>query len=163
MSAWGHVLIFPRSRFTSFDWKWLGLWEHKFNASWSLRNILRPAPKAVVELTNCGCKGDCKRNCSCHRHSLPCTPLCKCGVVECSNAIRDEPFRVPDEDCAEWLDSKGQAVCSCPKYLLHPTRILYILYNASQIGVLILNSTLITFLNLNMAIMHLLFCYQFLG
>ena len=45
-----------------------------------------PAPKAVIELTKCSCKLACTQNCGCHRHNLPCTPLCKCFTTGCANA-----------------------------------------------------------------------------
>ena len=37
-----------------------------------------PAPQAVIELTKCGYKSNCKGQCSCFKNGLPCTPLCKC-------------------------------------------------------------------------------------
>ena len=43
-----------------------------------------PAPKALLELIKCGCKGKCeKRQCSCVRSNLTCTPACLCG--DCHN------------------------------------------------------------------------------
>lgn len=44
-----------------------------------------PAPKAVIELTKCSCKLACTGNCGCYKSHLPCTPLCKCCTVGCSN------------------------------------------------------------------------------
>lgn len=39
------------------------------------------APKAVLELAKCECRGQCSPggNCSCYRNNLPCTALCKCN------------------------------------------------------------------------------------
>ena len=37
-----------------------------------------PPSQAVIELTKCGCKSDCKGRCSCFKNGPPCTPLCKC-------------------------------------------------------------------------------------
>ena len=48
-----------------------------------------PAPKAVLELTKCGCKTGCKRrNCNCFKNGLPCTPLCKCYHDNCENPMQ---------------------------------------------------------------------------
>ena len=44
-----------------------------------------PAPKAVMELTKCGCAKGCSSRCSCVRNSLPCIPLCKCFYINCDN------------------------------------------------------------------------------
>ncbi|KAG1656751.1 hypothetical protein GQR58_023744 [Nymphon striatum] len=42
------------------------------------------APQALLELVKCGCKGKCdKRQCSCVRNNLHCTPACLCG--DCHN------------------------------------------------------------------------------
>ena len=50
-----------------------------------------PAPKAVIELTKCGCKSGCVGSrCKCYSNKLPCTPLCKCYATECANMIREE-------------------------------------------------------------------------
>ena len=55
----------------------------------------KPAPRAVLELVRCGCKGACKEkvNCSCHKNRLPCTALCKC--TDCGN-VND--YSICDED-----------------------------------------------------------------
>ena len=48
---------------------------------------LLPAPKAVIELTKCGCKKTaCIGNCNCFKNTLPCTPMCKCNVEMCQNS-----------------------------------------------------------------------------
>jgi len=49
-----------------------------------VRCLVLPAPRAVIEMVKCGCKGDCKGNCSCAKNELDCTPLCKCYAVGCS-------------------------------------------------------------------------------
>ena len=63
--------------------------------AWTIQNdvcipikcLLPPAPKAVIELTKCSCKLACTGNCGCYRNNLPCTPLCKCCTVGCTNAF----------------------------------------------------------------------------
>jgi len=51
-----------------------------------VRCLALPAPRAVIELTKCGCKAGCKgARCSCFKNKLPCTPLCKCYVSDCAN------------------------------------------------------------------------------
>lgn len=52
-----------------------------------IRCIILPAPRAVIELTKCGCKAGCKGRCSCCKNGLPCTPLCKCYGADCGNLI----------------------------------------------------------------------------
>ena len=62
-----------------------------------------PAPEAIVELVQCGCEvSKCSTfTCSCKRHGLPCTRMCKCdGAVEtCINRIN--PLHVADLDSFE--------------------------------------------------------------
>ncbi len=41
-----------------------------------IKCLVPSAPRAVVELIKCGCKGECKGNCSCANNGLACTPLC---------------------------------------------------------------------------------------
>ena len=44
-----------------------------------------PAPKAIVEMGRCQCKGNCSSNrCSCKSGNLPCTDLCFCST-QCEN------------------------------------------------------------------------------
>ena len=69
-------------------------------SGWNLENgvyvpvrcLVPPAPRAVLELTKCGCKAGCrptgKR--SCCSNGLPCTPLCKCYGGDCSNSVKDD-------------------------------------------------------------------------
>ena len=56
-----------------------------------------PAPQAVIELTKCGCKSDCKGRCGCFKNVIPCTPLCKCFGKYCTNPFTDDT-RVDDEE-----------------------------------------------------------------
>ena len=56
----------------------------------------KPAPIAVLDLIKCGCQTKCKGRCSCHKNSLPCTPLCKCyGLRFC---IHTPDYRQVDDD-----------------------------------------------------------------
>ena len=44
-----------------------------------------PAPKAIIEMVNCHCKGNCSsQRCGCRSHNLACTDLCLCST-ECQN------------------------------------------------------------------------------
>ena len=44
-----------------------------------------PAPKAIIEMVNCHCKGNCSsQRYGCRSHNLPCTELCLCSTV-CQN------------------------------------------------------------------------------
>ncbi|CAB3980183.1 Hypothetical predicted protein [Paramuricea clavata] len=63
-----------------------------------VRCLTPPAPQAVIELTKCSCKTECKGRCSCFKNGLPCTPLCKCYVGNCTNVIKDEDNRQEDYD-----------------------------------------------------------------
>ena len=65
------------------------------------RCLILPAPRAVIELTKCGCKAGCKGWCSCCKNGLPCTPLCKCYGADCGNMIAkniDVDDEVDDEE-----------------------------------------------------------------
>jgi hypothetical protein len=58
--------------------------EHDFEIDWG---DLQPAPKGVLQFLHCGCKGACDTNrCSCCKHKLPCTSLCKCS----SNCVNED-------------------------------------------------------------------------
>ena len=58
-----------------------------------------PAPQAVIELTKCGCKSDCKGRCGCFKNGIPCTPLCKCFGKNCTNPFTDDtPVDDEEED-----------------------------------------------------------------
>ena len=63
-----------------------------------VHNPALPAPRAVIELTKCGCKTGCARKCSCCNNGLPCTPLCKCYDKYCTNMTRDTHNSLDDED-----------------------------------------------------------------
>ena len=52
-----------------------------------VRCLKLPAPKAVIELTKCGCKSGCKGKCGCFKNMLPCTPLCKYSSGDCGNIV----------------------------------------------------------------------------
>ena len=44
-----------------------------------------PAPKTIIEMVNCHCKGNCSsQRGGCRSHNLPCTELCLCRT-ECQN------------------------------------------------------------------------------
>ena len=63
----------------------------------------KPAPIAVVDLIKCGCQTECKGQCSCHKNSLPCTPLCKCyGLGFCIHTPDYRQVKDDDSD-AEWM------------------------------------------------------------
>ena len=64
-------------------------WEQDGELYVPLRCTNPPAPKAVLELTKCGCKMGCQKRCSCKQYGLPCTPLCKCFTGECGNPFKD--------------------------------------------------------------------------
>ncbi|KAG1662654.1 Supervillin [Nymphon striatum] len=59
-------------------------WEDKDTSIMPIMCLKSPAPQALLELIKCGCKGKCdKRQCSCLRNNLHCTPACLCG--DCHN------------------------------------------------------------------------------
>ena len=44
-----------------------------------------PAPKAIIEMVNCDCKGNCSsQRCGCRSHNLACTERCLCST-KCQN------------------------------------------------------------------------------
>ena len=53
---------------------------------------------AVIELIKCGCKKSCTKHCSCCKNAIPCTPLCKCYGMSCTNMKKDS---VPDDEEGE--------------------------------------------------------------
>lgn len=63
-----------------------------------VHSLALPAPRAVIELTKCGCKTGCSARCSCCKNGLPCTPLCKCYDKNCTNVTRDTHDILDDED-----------------------------------------------------------------
>ena len=61
--------------------------------------LFPPAPKAVIELTKCGCKTGCKSLvCACLKNGLPCTPICKCYSYVCENMSRIEVLEDEQEE-----------------------------------------------------------------
>ena len=61
-----------------------------------------PAPRAVLDLTKCGCKSGCNGlRCGCYKNGIPCTPLCKCYVAYCASLFRSE--KCEDADLDDWL------------------------------------------------------------
>ena len=62
------------------------------------------APKAVVELVSCNCKGHCSsRRCSCAKNKLPCTDYCGCTeTCENTDVISDNLMDDIDEDENEY-------------------------------------------------------------
>ena len=48
--------------------------------------MLLPAPKAVLEMIKCGCRGSCiTMSCSCKKHNLKCKDMCGCCETKCEN------------------------------------------------------------------------------
>lgn len=73
--VWGQAIISNPQLPDPTDWGWicegdcwLPLWSR-----------LPPIASSCVELTKCGCRGDClSRRCGCYRLGLQCTTLCNC-------------------------------------------------------------------------------------
>ncbi|CAH1102959.1 unnamed protein product [Psylliodes chrysocephalus] len=65
----------------------------------------KPAPKNIMELILCGCKGDCNLNtCSCRKHGIPCNFACKiCEGSTCLNTEKysDENVNVPETEASD--------------------------------------------------------------
>lgn len=60
---------------------------------------LPPAPKAVLQLIKCGCKGKCiTMSCSCCKHSLKCTDMCASCQPNCENRNSDNSSSTVNED-----------------------------------------------------------------
>ncbi|KAG1665862.1 hypothetical protein GQR58_019139 [Nymphon striatum] len=85
-----------RSNYQSYIWKSCKLpemsisspvghgWDDKDTSIMPIMCLKSPAPQALLELVKCGCKGKCdKRQCSCVRNNIHCTPTCLCG--DCHN------------------------------------------------------------------------------
>lgn len=69
---------------------------------------LPAAPKALLELTHCGCrKTSCveqqKTRCSCRQHNIPCTDLCKC--VACKNSAKVDSSGDEDDEDSDQFES----------------------------------------------------------
>lgn len=55
-----------------------------------------PAPLALIELSVCGCKGDCSTNrCKCFKNNLICTDMCKC--TSCVNNDSSDNINLDDD------------------------------------------------------------------
>ena len=65
-------------------------WSEENGIYLPVRCLTLPAPRAVLELTKCTCRGGCRGRFNCCKNGLPCTPLCKCYGSECSNAIKND-------------------------------------------------------------------------
>jgi hypothetical protein len=63
-------------------------WQVKEEKFLPIHCLNPPAPLAVLELRKCGCKVTCGGRCTCSKHGLPCTPLCKCYGRECTNCVQ---------------------------------------------------------------------------
>ena len=60
-----------------------------------------PTPMALIELSVCGCKSNCKTNrCKCKKNHLTCTDMCKC--INCDNSGTqendDSDIEIDDEE-----------------------------------------------------------------
>ena len=55
------------------------------------------APKEILELVKCGCKGRCETDkCSCYRKRLSCTEMCHC--TECENTDFSTEMQYQDDE-----------------------------------------------------------------
>ena len=70
-------------------------WEMQGTQFMPVKSLCKAAPSCILELVKCGCQVKCGGNCSCFKNNLPCTPLCKCYRLGCSN-ITD--YKVVNED-----------------------------------------------------------------
>ena len=65
---------------------------------------LPAAPRSILEMISCGCRSGCKDgHCSCRRHSLQCTDVCRChhssaSVNACSNCDAGDPAIATNDD-----------------------------------------------------------------
>ena len=65
-------------------------WKHDGDRLQAVPTTLPPAPKAVLQLIKCGCKGKCiTMSCSCRKHSLKCTDMCTSCHLNCENRNTD--------------------------------------------------------------------------
>ena len=56
-----------------------------------------PAPLALIELSVCGCQGDCQtRRCKCFKNELTCTDMCKCSH-KCLNDGNNNDIMIDSE------------------------------------------------------------------
>ena len=76
-------------------------WRQDENRLQAVPTTLLPAPKAVLELIMCGCRGSCiTLSCSCKKHSLKCTDMCGCFQTKCENR-NVEKLSIEEEDSDE--------------------------------------------------------------
>ncbi|KAE8743484.1 hypothetical protein FOCC_FOCC010907 [Frankliniella occidentalis] len=66
-------------------------WKVVNNIFQPVMTLLPPAPPEVLELSACGCAGNCStRRCSCYAAGRKCSAMCgKCNGVTCGNAMRE--------------------------------------------------------------------------
>ena len=58
-----------------------------------------PAPAAIMNLLKCGCKRGCTGRCTCRRNNIPCTEVCGCMVLGCTNtAVLDMSEQIGADD-----------------------------------------------------------------
>ena len=73
-------------------------WSQDGDRLQAILTTLLPAPKAVLELVKCGCKGNCiTMSCSCKSHNLKCTDMCvSCEAKQSvkTEILRNSPFKV---------------------------------------------------------------------
>ena len=87
-----------RANFFAFVWKTcdnpnpslpsptLHGWQQDGDGLQPVPTTLPPAPKAVLPLIRCGCKGTCNTmSCTCRKHTLKCTDMCGSCEVKCTN------------------------------------------------------------------------------
>ena len=61
-------------------------WQQDGDRLQPVPTTLPPAPKAVLQLIKCGCKGICiTMSCTCRKHNLKCTDMCGSCEVKCTN------------------------------------------------------------------------------
>ncbi len=81
-----------------------------------------PAPKAVIEMVRCQCKGDCtSQRCSCKSNSLQCTDLCLCST-QCEND--EESYFV----IVIVMTSNSQIVKNWYKIFIHINSTMHLLF-----------------------------------
>lgn len=74
-------------------------WKQDEDGLQAVPTTLPPAPKAVLQLIKCGCKGNCTRmKCSCHKHSLKCTDMCASCEAKCENRNINNSSTTVDDD-----------------------------------------------------------------
>ena len=73
-------------------------WSQDGDRLQAIPTTLLPAPKTVLELIKCGCRGSCiTMSCSCRRHNLKCTDMCGSCEKKCQNRT-GEQASVESED-----------------------------------------------------------------